>query len=135
MDFWVGTWDLTWADTGRGQNIITHQLDNCVIEENFTTLGPQPFRGNSVSTFDVKTHRWRQTWVDNQGGYFAFEGGMVGDSMILGCEKTGPDGTPFKLRMVFHNIKKNSLDWSWERSDDTGKSWRSLWAIHYSRRK
>jgi hypothetical protein len=126
---------LTWTDSGRGENIITKELDDCVIEENFTSFDEPPFRGNSVSTYDVKAGRWRQTWVDNQGGFYAFEGGMAGDSMILGCEAKTSDGAPSLLRMVFHNIEKNSLDWSWERSVDGGKSWLVLWAIHYERRE
>ncbi len=31
--------------------------------------------------------------------------------------------------------KPDSLDWSWERSDDGGKSWKVLWRIHYERKK
>lgn len=135
FDFWVGEWDLTWSDSGRGENIITLELDSCVVEEHFTTLGEPAFRGNSVSIYNVKTGKWHQTWVDNQGGHFDLEGGMVDDRMILQCEAETNEGTPYLLRMVFDNITADSLDWTWERSDDRGDNWKVLWAIHYVRRQ
>ena len=50
-------------------------------------------------------------------------------------ERPGPDGKPVKMRMVFKNIRSDSLDWSWERSTDGGKTWTVQWPIHYTRRK
>lgn len=134
FDFWLGEWDLTWKDGGRGTNIITAELGNCVIVENFTTLDTTPFVGRSLSTFSQETNQWRQTWVDNQGSYLDFIGGLVGDSMILSREARRNDST-FLQRMVFYHITPDSLDWSWERSDDQGTTWRPQWQIHYTRRR
>ena len=135
FDFWIGQWDLTWADSGKGENIITAELDSCVIEENFTTLDGQPFRGNSLSTFDTHLGKWKQTWVDNRGAYLDFVGEFNDGKMILSREKTEKDGKKVLQRMVWHNIAPNSLDWNWERSDDNGETWTTLWAIHYERRQ
>ena len=44
------------------------------------------------------------------------------------------EGKPVKHRMVFYNIAENTLDWSWERSDDNGATWTVLWKIHYQRK-
>lgn len=134
FDFWVGQWDLTWKDGGRGANVITRELGDCVIEENFTTLDSIAFVGRSLSTVSRESGQWRQTWVDNQGGYLEFIGGMVGDSMILSREAQRGDSV-FLQRMVFFNITPDSLDWSWQRSDDQGATWRPLWDIHYTRRR
>jgi hypothetical protein len=35
--------------------------------------------------------------------------------------------------MRWENIERDSLDWSYERSDDDGDSWTTLWAIAYQR--
>lgn len=134
FDFWLGGWDLTWQDSGRGSNTITRELGDCVIVENFTTLDSAPFVGRSVSTFSRETGHWQQTWVDNQGSYLDFSGGMAGDSMILSREARRNDST-FLQRMVFYNITPDSLDWSWQRSDDRGATWRPMWDIHYTRRR
>jgi hypothetical protein len=134
FDFWVGEWDLTWPDSGRGANIITVELDSCVIEENFTTEGDSPFRGRSVSVYNPATERWSQTWVDNSGGYLDFVGAWRDSTMILSRTATDTSGISFMQRMVWFNIAADSLDWHWERSDDNGKTWRTLWAIHYQRK-
>ncbi len=134
FDFWLGEWDLTWKDGGKGTNTIARELGGCVIVENFTTADSVPFVGRSVSTFSLEAGEWRQTWVDNQGSYLDFAGGLVGDSMILGREARRND-TTFLQRMVFYNIAPDSLDWSWQRSDDRGATWRPMWDIHYTRRR
>ncbi len=134
FDFWVGEWELTWGDSGRGENVIVIELDSCVIVENFTTAGEQPFRGRSVSTFNKHSGKWHQTWVDNAGGYLDFVGGPVADSMIL-SRTAHRAGSVYRQRMVWYNISEDSLDWNWERSLDDGVSWDTLWEIHYLRRR
>ena len=42
-------------------------------------------------------------------------------------------GKRFMLRMVFSNITHDAFDWSWDRSDDDGKTWKAMWVIHYAR--
>jgi hypothetical protein len=43
------------------------------------------------------------------------------------------DGKQIRQRMVFKNIRGNEFDWSWERSEDGGKTWQVQWPIHYKR--
>lgn len=135
FDFWVGEWDLSWADSGRGGNTVTKEFDGCVIRENFTTLDSVPFRGMSVSVFNPNTGKWHQTWVDNNGSYLDFVGEWQGDRMILSREARPKDKPAFLQRMVWYDIAAGSLKWNWERSDDRGKAWKVVWGISYVRRK
>lgn len=135
FDFWVGEWNLSWGDSGQGKNVITRELGGCVIEENFTTLDDQPFVGRSLSVFDKHTKKWKQTWVDNSGGYLDFTGGMEGNRMILMRQARPVGKEPFLQRMVFYNIEADSLDWNWEKSTDGGETWENLWHIHYVRER
>ena len=68
LDFWVGTWDLEW-DTpdgpATGTNVITREHNGCVIQERFAA--ETGFEGGSWSV--LTPAGWRQTWVDNGGGY------------------------------------------------------------------
>ncbi|MBI4428774.1 MAG: DUF1579 family protein [Ignavibacteriales bacterium] len=132
FDFWVGEWDLSWANGGKGTNSIRKILDNMVILENFDGTPSMRLKGMSVSAFDAKTGKWRQTWVDNNGGYLDFLGGLDGGKMILE-RKTTMNGKTVLQRMVWYNIIANELDWNWERSEDNGKTWKTLWSIHYTR--
>jgi hypothetical protein len=139
LDFWLGEWDLTWPAPGdslggKGTNRIEKILDGCVIQENFSGDGPRALVGHSVSTYSVQEKKWKQTWVDNQGGYLALTGELKDGEMILGRQGTGPDGKPLQARMVFFHIKPDSFDWCWEASTDGGKTWQVNWPIHYSRK-
>jgi hypothetical protein len=140
FDFWLGDWDLTWpgehpGETGHGTNSIKRVLEDCVVEENFSGGDSMHLRGISVSAFDTRAHNWKQTWVDNEGGYLDFSGEFEDGQMILSREGTRPDGSKILMRMVFKNIAPNELDWSWEGSKDGGKNWTVIWPIHYKRKK
>src|SRR5262249_35115130 len=119
LEFWVGEWDLTWpgqnaGEIGHGTNSIKRVMDGCVVEENFSGADSMHLRGKSVSLFDTRTGQWKQTWVDNEGGYLDFVGEFKDGQMILARDVTRPDGTRAKQRMVFKNIAANEFDWSWE---------------------
>jgi hypothetical protein len=85
-----------------------------------------------VSLYHAPMRLWRQTWVDNQGGYFALTGGPEGDDFVLTNTRIN-DQMPHQ-RMVFEDITANSLTWRWQRSTDGGATWTDQWVIHYTRR-
>jgi hypothetical protein len=98
LDFWVGEWDLTWpgqnaGEVGHGANNIKRILDGCVVQENFSGGDSMHLPGTSVSIFDTRTGTWKQTWVDNEGGYLDFVGEFKNGQMILQRAATRPDGT------------------------------------------
>lgn len=138
MDFWVGAWDVRWdaapgMAAGKGTNTITRAYGDCVIQEAFDG-GPTTGNliGHSVSTYHAPLKKWRQTWVDNQGGYFALVGGPEGGKFILVSGRL-QDNAPVQ-RMVFEDIKANALTWRWQKTPDGGKTWSDQWVIHYTRR-
>ena len=132
FDFWLGEWALTWTDGGRGSNRIEKIMDGCVIQENFDGTPSTPLRGMSVSTYLTASGDWKQTWVDNQGGYLDFSGGFADGKMILERDAV-IEGRPVKQRMVWYNIQPDALEWDWQRSDDGGQTWKTLWHIDYKR--
>jgi hypothetical protein len=134
FDFWIGEWNLTWGKDSRGTNSISFALDRCVVVENFDGAPSIPLKGMSVSTFNARSGKWQQTWVDNQGGYLDFVGEFKDGRMVL-QRKAMLNGKEIMQRMVFYNITKDQLDWNWERSQDEGKTWQPLWQIHYTRKK
>jgi len=134
FDFWVGDWDLTWPDSGWGTNTITKDYDGCVITEHFADSSGSGFRGTSVSAYKPNLGKWQQTWVDNQGGYLAFTGGFHDGVMELRTDRL-VKGELVPFRMRWFNITSDSLDWTWQKSEDGGATWKDLWQIHYKRRK
>jgi hypothetical protein len=140
FDFWIGEWDLWWygKDSVKeyGTNSITRILDNRVIREDFAiTSGTNTgFKGQSVSLLDVQTATWKQTWVDNTGGYMPFTGGSDGVRRYFQRESVR-GGKTILQKMIFHSIAHDSLVWDWTNSTDGGRTWNTLWRIHYHRRK
>lgn len=133
FDFWLGDWELTWNDTIKGSNLITKNMNGCVIHEHFNSP-TDGFSGMSWSVFNPGKNKWEQTWVDNSGGYLNLEGAFSNGQMELSTEQTSPKGEKVLFKMVYYNIKQNEFDWEWKSSKDNGLSFEVLWKIHYQRK-
>ena len=133
LDFWLGQWDGTWGDGLRATNRVERVLEGAVIRESFDGRPGADFQGTSLSVYSPQLGLWRQTWVNSQGSYWAFSGGLQGERFILATDDVR-NGRPIQLRMVFYNIAAGSLDWDWERSEDGGATWTLQWRLHYTRR-
>ncbi len=49
FDFWLGDWNCTWGEDGKGTNRVLRIMDGKVIQENFSAPDLQ---GMSVSVYD-----------------------------------------------------------------------------------
>jgi len=135
FDFWLGEWDCAWADERglhAGTNSVYLDLGGAVVVESFDGRPSLEFQGLSFSVYDRAAGCWRQTWVDSEGSYLDFAGSF--ENGVMELRRTGEvDGDPVLFRMRWENIERESLDWSYQRSDDDGDSWTTLWAIAYAR--
>ena len=137
FDFWVGEWDLAWVQGGKegtGRTRISKVLDGCAILEEFDGTPGSPLVGRSYSVFDANAKAWKQTWVDNQGSYLDFHGGMADGRMVLAREVKRADKV-IQQRMVFQDVQADRLKWLWQGSSDGGKTWTTAWEIDYKRRR
>ena len=140
FDFWIGDWRCSWKNadgtSGQGRNRITRTLDGQALEEQFEEDASDPppvLRGRSLSVLHTASGQWRQSWVDNQGGFFAFTASVDGERRIFATELV-PDGGRLKgQRMVFHDITRDAFTWDWEGTTDGGRHWSLLWRIQYRR--
>jgi hypothetical protein len=133
LDFWIGTWDVSWDGGGHGTNTIRRILDERVIEETFHGTDPDgSLDGRSLSVRDAADGRWRQTWVDSNGAYLDFVGVEV-DGRIAFQRDAIVDGAAGLQRMIWLDVMAESFRWQWQRSRDGGASWELAWEIHYRR--
>jgi hypothetical protein len=131
FDFWLGEWDCSWeADGARrtGTNTVYADLGGMVIVESFDGRPGLDYQGLSLSAYDRREGRWKQTWVDSDGTYLDFAGNFADGAMDLRRESGG-----VLFRMRWEHIERASLDWSYARSDDGGETWMPLWEIEYRR--
>lgn len=144
LDFWIGDWDLVvrtrtsrdgpWTEA-RGSQHVEAILGGCAIAETFVADGPpQPWAGRSYSAWQPALGRWRQTWVDDSGGYLAFTGGVeAGVMTLVGEPQPQADGKVVLMRMVFLDVAVDRLRWEWQRQTVDG-GWQPQMVIEYRRR-
>jgi hypothetical protein len=145
FDFWLGDWDLVirarkaadkdeWV-VAHGTQHVESLLGGCAISESFTGDGPgSPWAGKSYSVWQAKLGKWRQTWVDDQGSYLAFTGGLKAGTMTLYGEPFEANGKQVTMRMAFRDVTPGAMRWEWERSLDGGTTWQVALIIEYRRR-
>jgi hypothetical protein len=134
LDFWLGDWDVAWQG-GHGANRLERILDGRVIHERFEESaedGSGGLVGESWSVFEPDRSLWRQTWVDNQGGYLDLVGERV-DGWFAFARSAPERGPRARQRMVFRDVRDDTLRWTWEASDDDGRTWTGRWEIDYHR--
>lgn len=133
LDFWLGSWVVSWADGGHGTNTIRRIIDDRVIEESFEgSDADSSLNGRSLSVRDAADGRWRQTWVDSTGAYLDLVGVEV-DGRISFQRETTVDGVAATQRMVWLDVTPDSFRWQWQRSGDGGATWEIAWEIVYRR--
>jgi hypothetical protein len=132
FDFWIGEWDCAWGDGERGTNSVYLDLGDHVVVENFDGRPSLEYQGISHSVYDRTAGCWRQTWVDSEGAYLDFAGRFEAGAMELRREALH-EGSPATFRMRWYDIERDALRWAYERSDDGGDTWTTLWAIGYTR--
>ncbi len=141
FDFWVGDWSVSWTNAdgtrGKARNRVAKILDGTVLEERFDEDASDPpplLLGRSLSVLHKASGTWKQSWADNQGGFFAFTASVEGDKRIFATDLRTEGDTQRAQRMVFHGIRQDSFTWDWEGTSDGGLSWALLWRLEYRRR-
>ncbi len=130
LDFWVGSWECyNQAGQMAGKNVITHALNECVIEENWSgTLG---MNGRSFNYLDQSDGRWHQIWVDDKGGSTSFVGTVVDGSMVFERTSTDAEGKKTYHRMILTPQEDETVRQEAKTSTDGGKTWSSSWILTY----
>jgi tetratricopeptide (TPR) repeat protein len=137
FDFWVGDWDVvvTKEGTSAGTSHIERAIGDCVIWENWTSLGTGYF-GKSYNTYNASLKRWEQFWVDNAGGMIHFYGGLQHGVMDFYTDALPqPSGPPLKRHLQFFNLGPDTVRQLSQGSTDGGKTWTVEYDFTYRRRK
>ena len=122
FDFWLGDWQVEVPGKPTNKSRITRLFGACGIREEYWAGGGQ-YEGSSFNMYDAPRRVWHQTWVDNQGGLLALEGGLRGASMVLEGKQPGPQGGEQTSRITWTPNADGTVRQLWEISADAGKSW------------
>ena len=133
FDFWVGNWDVyrTGTETLAGRNHIEKIYDGCTLRENWTPVRGGP--GGSLNMYDPADKRWHQTWQDSSNSRVEFDGGLVGEKMILTghWRGIGGPGKDALVRMTYTPNRDGTVRHVGDQSLDHGLTWTTAWDLTY----
>ena len=136
FDFWLGDWNVvtTHELTPVGRSHIEHTIGNCVIWENWTSLGESGYSGKSYNIYNVDLKRWEQFWVDNRGDTIHFHGSLVDGVMDFSTDAIPQaDGKLLTRRLRFYDLGANRVRQFSQASTDAGKTWTVEYDFTYQR--
>jgi tetratricopeptide (TPR) repeat protein len=136
FDFWIGEWNVssTQGATPAGNSKIELILDDCVIQENWSSLN-SPYTGKSYNIYNAALKRWEQYWVDSVGGNIFFHGGLKDGVMDYWTDEIPqPGGTVLKRRLQFFKLGPDTVRQFSQGSTDGGKTWHVEYDLTYVRR-
>ena len=143
FDFWLGDWDVATTNDGvpAGLSHIESTIGDCVIWENWTSLGNTGYSGKSYNTYNSNLKRWEQFWVDNIGGMVDFHGGLKDGVMDYYTDDIPqPDGSKVQRHLQFFNLgpdraRPDKVRQFSQTSADGGKTWSVEYDLTYNRKK
>jgi len=137
FDFWVGEWEVSPASGGDpvAYSSIQRLHNGCAVREQWMPFGGQG--GSSLNSLDEVSGRWHQRWIGSGGGIVDFEGGLVGDVMVLTgyWPDIGGPGQHGLVRMSYTPNADSSVRQFGEVSYDHGLSWQVSFDFLYRPRE
>ena len=134
FDFWLGSWEVFAPDGKKaGDNRIEAIDGGCALIERWQ--GRVGFTGTSLNSWDAASMLGRQHWVDNQGGLLQLAGVREGRGMVLhGREPpSSSSGVQVRQRISWMPQPDGSVRQHWQRSDDAGVTWITVFDGRYVR--
>lgn len=133
FDFWIGTWAVATPD-GRvaGTNRIERVLGGCALLEQWSGAGGS--RGMSLNYWDAAEGAWFQSWIDNQGQPLRLRGGLRDGRMVLEAQ-SADSGRVVVQRISWTPLAADRVRQHWERSDDGGRTWVTVFDGNYARER
>jgi hypothetical protein len=133
FDFWVGNWDVYATGTERmvARSLIERLYGGCAICENW--MPSRGAHGGSLSSFHGDG--WRQIWVDGNGSWAEFRGGLEGGAMVITGVwpgAAGPGSRPL-VRMRYTRGADGTVRQQVFMSGDDGATWQANADFTYRR--
>ncbi len=138
FDFWVGKWEVhpNGAHLIIAHSLIEKRYSGCAIRENWMPVGKEiSGGGGSLSLYDSRQRKWRQTWIDSTGTRVDLDGKFADGVMaITGLWEnfTGP-GKDALVRMSYQLQPDGQVRQWGEASSDGGRTWQQTFDFLYRR--
>lgn len=147
FDFWLGSWNIkqkilkddgSWFES-KATTKVSQILNGGAIQENWEgevqffwegMTKPERIEALSVRSFDAKTKKWTINWMDTRSPQFSvFEGNFANGKGEFFRKVASENGKQTIIRIIFSDIKTNSVRWDLAVSSDNGRTFSTLWVM------
>ncbi|HZV85325.1 MAG TPA: tetratricopeptide repeat protein [Brevundimonas sp.] len=133
FDFWVGDWDVYVNGQVIARNIITKEMNGCIIHERYQTTNGL-IRGESINYFDGLEQKWKQVWVSGTNNVIALSGTSPEPGVMSLDGTSTAAGSPIQLqRVTWTRDAEGGLTQSVSVSNDNGATWSAGFSGRYVR--
>lgn len=133
FDFWLGEWEVTANNKIAGKSKISLAAGGCALLEEYESTGG--YSGKSLNFYKTDLRKWQQVWVGSDGGVLILIGEYQDGKMTLSGESQS-DGKKIMERITWHNnAAEHTVRQVWERSQDEGKTWKTVFDGLYTKKK
>ena len=129
FDFWLGQWELfEHGAAAKAADVrIEAILDGCALREDYSDA--DGVHGTSLSSYDVRTSRWQQTWMTNRGQQVVIQGSLQGKELVFsGWRHDGPTELLVRARWIPDGVNVRQTA---ETSADNGRTWKPWFDLDF----
>lgn len=132
LDFWIGEWVVR-GPKGReiGRSRIERILGGCALHEHWLATSGEI--GESLTSFDPATKRWRQHWIEGDGTVSDYVGDADRTDVVMTAPGIDPKGKAILYRMRFSPLPDGRVRQHIDQSADAGSTWSLSFEGFYSR--
>jgi len=133
LDYWLGTWTIgAQGSSGNAHSTVSASLDKCLVVENWD--GGRGHYGQNFFGYSADDKSWYGMFADNEGRVHVFTSGKVADGRAeFEGTSRGPAGESILNRVKVTRASPNTVEQTWEKSNDNGATWNVVFRGVYSR--
>ncbi len=134
LDFWVGDWTITYpGGLGTGNSMVYLDLDKCKLVESWD--GGEGHNGKNMFAYSPEDKSWHGMFADNRGHVHVFvDGKVVAGSAEFDGPSRNEEGKTVLNRIRVTRVSENKVEQVWEKSEDNGATWTTVFHGEYSRK-
>jgi hypothetical protein len=133
FDFYPGEWEMLDGETVELLVDVTPAFGDRGLRVSMRNPADGAENASALFVYEADKKQWRQTWMSAEGQTITMTGGRDGDSIALRVE-SDTKGTAKNGRAVFSDITRNTFTYSWQTTEDEGKTWNKVASRSFKRR-
>lgn len=90
-------------------------------------------KGETIFAYSFDDQSWHGIFADNEGRVHVFEGKVQDGKAEFEGPSRGPNGGVVLNRVRLIRESQDKLEQTWEKSNDEGRSWTTVYQGEYSR--